>query len=293
VDPNQRHRVGSDTVFVIPVGPNCREDFVVDTLDSIVYFAPQSRIIIVDDSQKGLGLKLSTRFALTTIETQVHGLFGNLYLNLSRGFEEGLAQPFRILVRLDTDALIAGSDFERKAEERFQSDRRLGSLGSFQIGYDRRGVRDRSWAKRQILKSLITRTLRQPRRALMLARLLVRARRHGYKFGEAIMGGAAVYRFEAVQALHEAGLLGRADLAATGLHEDYIFGLCLLSIGYQLGEFGDGSDDLPMGVSWVGLPASPKELMGRGKSIIHSTKSYDGMDEDAIRWEFRSAREQG
>ena len=163
LEPNQRHRVGSDTVFVIPVGPNCREDFVADTLDSIVYFAPQARIIVVDDSQKGLGLELSTRFMLTTLETQVHGLFGNLYLNLSRGFEEALAQPFRILIRLDTDGLIAGSDFERKAEERFQSSRRLGSLGSFRIGYDRQGTRDRSWAKRQILKFLVTRAVTRPR----------------------------------------------------------------------------------------------------------------------------------
>jgi hypothetical protein len=292
LDPNQRHGVGSDTVFVIPVGPNCREDFVADTLESIVYFAPKARIILVDDSLKGLGPALATRFTLTTVETRVHGLFGALYLNLSRGFEEALAQPFRILVRLDTDGLIAGSDFERKAEERFQSDPRLGSLGSFQIGYDRQGVRDRSWAKRQILKFLVTATLTRPQRAVFVARLLVRARRHGYKFGEAIMGGAAVYRYEAVQALHESGLLGRGELAATRLHEDYIFGLCLPAIGYQLGEFGDGFDDLPMGVSWVGLPASPKELMARGKSIIHSTKSYEGMDEDDIRREFRSVREE-
>jgi hypothetical protein len=34
-------------------------------------------------------------------------------------------------------------------------------------------------------------------------------------------------------------------------------------------------------------------LMERGKSIIHSTKSYEGMDEDAIRREFRSARKEG
>jgi hypothetical protein len=291
LEPNQRHRVGGDTVFVIPVGPNCREDFVADTLDSIIYFAPSARIILVDDSQTGLGLQLATRFVVTNIETEVHGLFGNLYLNLSRGFEEALSEPFRILVRLDTDGLIAGSDFEAKAEVRFQSDLQLGSLGSFQIGYDRRGIRDRSWAKRQILRFLFTHTLAQPRRALTVARLLVRARRHGYRFGEAIMGGAAVYRFEAIQALHDSGLLGRAELAATRLHEDYIFGLCLPAIGYRLGEFGDGFDDLPMGVSWVGLPASPQELMRRGKSIIHSTKSFEEMDEEAIRQEFRSARE--
>ena len=293
MDPDQRHRVGSDTVFVIPVGPNCREDFVADTLESIDYFAPLARIILVDDSQRGFGPELLTRFSLTTLETRVHGLFGNLYLNLSRGFEEALTKPFRILVRLDTDGLIAGSDFERKALECFQSEDQLGSLGSFRIGYDRQGVRNRSWAKRQILRFLVTRIWTHPRQTMTVARLLVRARRHGYQLGDAIMGGAAVYRVEAIQALHNSGLLGREELAATGLHEDYIFGLCLFSLGFRLGEFGDGLDDLPMGVNWIGLPASPRELMERGKSIIHSTKSYEGMDEVAIRREFRSARKEG
>jgi hypothetical protein len=283
---------GSGTVIVIPVGPNCWPAFVADTIDSICYFAPRARIIIVDDSLRGLGRELSHRYAITVVEARVHGLFGNLYLNLSSGFEEALTQPFRILLRLDTDALVSGSDFERKAEECFGSDPRLGSLGSFRIGYDRIGVRDRRWAKRQIQRSLLEQSFLRPRRALLLGRLVIRARRNGYKLGDGIMGGAVVYRHEAVRALHEARLLGRAELASTGLHEDYIFGLCLFAIGYHLGEFGDGFDDLPMGVSWIGLPASPTELMRRGKSIVHSTKSFGDMDEEAIRREFRTAREE-
>jgi hypothetical protein len=47
-----------------------------------------------------------------------------------------------------------------------------------------------------------------------------------------------------------------------------------------------------MGVDWKGLPAAPKELMDLGKSIIHSTKNFEAMDEQAIRNEFRSARQQ-
>jgi hypothetical protein len=47
-----------------------------------------------------------------------------------------------------------------------------------------------------------------------------------------------------------------------------------------------------MGVDWRVLPAAPKELMELGKSIIHSTKSFGLMDEQAIRDEFRSARQQ-
>ncbi len=204
------------------MGPNCRDDFVADTLESIAYFAPLARIIVVDDSQRGLGAELSTRFSLTTLETRVHGLFGNLYLNLSGGFEEALMNSFRILIRLDTDGLIAGSDFERKAVECFESDDQLGSLGSFRIGYDRQGVRDRSWAKMQILRFLLTRAWTHPRQALMVARLLVRARGHGYKFGDAIMGGAAVYRFEAIQSppgFRSSRSRGtRRDRSARGLH---------------------------------------------------------------------------
>lgn len=125
----------------------------------------------------------------------------------------------------------------------------------------------------------------------MFAGLLQRARKEGYQLGDSIQGGAAIYRYEALLALEKNGLLGRAELAATGLQEDYIFGLCLFSIGYHLGEFGNKFDDLPMGVDWRALPAAPQELMALGKSIIHSTKTFEAMDEQAIRNEFRSARE--
>jgi hypothetical protein len=280
-------------VFVIPVGPNCQSEFVSDTLDSIRWFAPLARIILVDDSLRSLGADLADHYGLTSVEARVHGLYGGLYLNLSDGFREALTQPFEILIRLDTDALIAGSDFESKAVALFQADDRLGSLGSFRIGYDCVGVRDRSWAKRQILKYLAFRALVRPQQTMMMARLVWRARKSGYKLGDGIMGGAAIYRHAAVRALDEAGLLGRVDLARSGLHEDYIFGLCLFSIGYQLGEFGNRFDDLPMGVTWQGLPASPAELMERRKSIIHSTKRFGTMDERAIREVFRAARRAG
>lgn len=292
INPAGQSDVGSHTVFVIPVGPSCQPDFVADTLDSVRYFAPMARIIIVDDSRRGLGVELGERYELTVLEARARGVFGGLYLNLSDGFKEALTQPFRILVRLDTDALISGSDFEVKAIDSFNSNPHLGSLGSFRIGYNRIGVRNTHWAKQRILIYLTVHAWIKPRAARMIVGLLRRARKHGYKLGEAIMGGAAVYRYEALVALDEYDLLGRAELAGTGLQEDYIFGLCLFSIGFQLGEFGDKFDDLPMGVDWGALPAAPKELMELGKSIIHSTKKFESMDEHAIRNEFRSARHQ-
>jgi hypothetical protein len=282
--------VGSDTVFVIPVGPRCQPDFVADTIESVRFFAPRARIIIVDDNGSELIIDLERRFRVSVVEAAAHGLYGSLYLNLSAGFREALDEPFRILVRLDTDALIAGDDFEEKAIEAFQSDSQLGSLGSFRFGYNRVGIRDTSWAKRRILIFFALRSWVRPRAALMIAKLLARARKNGYVFGESILGGAVVYRREAIAAMNEADLLGRKELTAMGLQEDHIFGICLFSLGYQLGEFGDQFDDLPMGVRWNGLPASPKELMERGKSMIHSTKGFESMDEESVRSQFRSAR---
>jgi hypothetical protein len=283
--------VGGDTVFVIPIGPDCQEDFVADTIESVRYFAPRGRIILVDDSRRGMGEALGKRYELTSQIARAHGTFGNLYLNLSDGFQEALTRRFRILVRLDTDALITGSDFESKAIDRFESDERLGSLGSFRIGYDDDGVRNARWAKGRILLYFVLRAWIHPRAARTVAGLLRRARRQGYKLGESILGGAAVYRYEALNALSEAGLLGSTAIAGIGMQEDHLFGLCLFSIGYHLGEFGNRFDDLPMGVDWKTLPAAPKELMELGKSIIHSTKHYESMDEAAIRNEFRLARQ--
>lgn len=274
----------------MPVGPRCHRAFVVDTIESVRFFAPRARIVLVDDTRSSLGAELGEAFQLAVVPAPAHGLYGSLYLNLSAGFKEALSQPFRILVRLDTDALIAGDDFEAKAIECFQSDPHLGSLGSFRIGYNRIGVRETKWAKRRILLFLVLRSWMHPRTGAMIAGLLYRARKNGYKLGESIMGGAAIYSYEAISALNDAGLLGQTGLTKMGLHEDYIFGLCLMAEGYQLGEFGDKYDDLPMGVAWKGLPASPKELMERGKSIIHSTKGFESMDEESIRREFRSAR---
>jgi hypothetical protein len=290
VDPEAPREIGNDAVFVIPIGPTCKLDFVADTIDSIRYYAPMARIIIVDDSRSGLGIELGERYPLTSLEARAHGLSGELYLNLSDGFKEALTQPFRILVRLDTDALIAGSDFEAKAIERFNTDRHLGSLGSFRVGYNCSGIRSTKSAKRRILRYVATHIWMEPRVASMLTGLILRAHKQGYRLGESIMGGAAVYRYEAVALLNETGLLGRVELAGTGLQEDHIFGLCLASLGYHLGEFGNRFDNLPMGVKHVGLPAAPRELMERGKSIIHSTKSFGMMDERAIRCQFRAAR---
>jgi hypothetical protein len=290
--PGDPANVGHDSVFVIPVGPYCRAEFVADTIESIQHFAPKARVILVDDSRSGLGVQLAEQYHLNVRGARAPGVFGGLYLNISEGFKEALSQPFRILIRLDTDALISGSDFESKALAVFDSDSRLGSLGSFCINFNGVGVRNQRWARRRIFTYLVFRAWTEPRAGHMVISLLRAAHKKGYKVGDSIMGGAAVYRYEAIEALEKANLLGRTEFAGIGVHEDHIFGLCLFATGFTLGEFGNRFDDLPMGVKWKGLPADPNELLALGKSIIHSTKGFEGTDEGEIRRQFQLARQQ-
>src|ERR1039458_1362099 len=186
VIPEDRANVGGNSVFVIPVGPYCRAEFVADTIESVQHFAPKARVILVDDSRSGLGVQLAERYQLTVRAARAPGVFGGLYLNLSEGFKEALTQPFRILVRLDTDALIAGSDFESKAVALFDSDSHLGSLGSFRIGFSGVGDRNQRWARRRIITYLARQAWRKPRATRTVISLLRRARKQGYKLGESI-----------------------------------------------------------------------------------------------------------
>jgi hypothetical protein len=90
------------------------------------------------------------------------------------------------------------------------------------------------------------------------------------------MGGAAVYRYEAVEALEKANLLGRAELAGIGVHEDHIFGFCLSPLALRSVSSETGLTTCRWELSGKGLPADPNELLALGKSIIHSTKGFRG-----------------
>ena len=70
--------IGANSVFVIPVGPFCRTEYVADTIESIQHFAPSARVILVDDSRRGLGAQLAERYELTVRDAPAPGVFGGL-----------------------------------------------------------------------------------------------------------------------------------------------------------------------------------------------------------------------
>ena len=276
---------------VVPVGPSHDMKFVRDTIDSVGQFLPTSRLIVLDDTGGDAFRQVTPAHAAVIVTPDGYqGLEGQLYRRLSLGFREALRQPFDLLLRLDTDAVLLGGTFAERATRIFTENPRIGALGSYRRNYD--GTpRSYSWPAWRIRRMLTAEARRDPARALRIGRLVLRAHRHGgYVRGEFIQGGATIYSAAAIRALERAGLLDDKRVARSGMQEDHIFGLCLRSLGFEMLDFGTAYDDLPFGLTWQGLPASPEELVGAGKEIIHSTKSFGPREEPEIRAVFLEAR---
>jgi hypothetical protein len=279
---------------VMPIGPHCRTEFVADTLDSIeAYCVPEHRIVLVDDSGLGIGNQVAVgRKRVDVIQTpSARGTHGGLYLSLSDAMQVALADPCDVLLRLDTDALVAAPGWEDAAVRLFGQQPRVGSLGHCRV--DPHGApRSHAYAAGRIaeatsLKGLVK--FRSRAQWQQVRSLVAAARANGWE-GEAVMGGIAVYRPDALRDLDRRGLLGAPALTNLGVEEDYAFGLALRASGWELGEFGSDFDDLPMYARHKGLAAHPDEILAKGKALIHSTKSWEQLDEAAIRATFRAAR---
>ena len=196
---------------------------------------------------------------------------------------------------MDTDAIITGAGWEATAIAMFEAQPRLGSLGHWKVTPDGK-PRDHSYAANRIRERLSVKGLAKSRDLprWRKTRLLVQqAQRNGYELGDAVMGGIAVYRPGALRDLQQAGLLSAPSLARLGVEEDYAFGLALGARGWKLGEFGSDADELPMYARHVGLGAHPSEILAKRKALVHSTKSFEELEEAEIRTLFRAARSGG
>ncbi len=277
-------------VVVVPIGPGCQPEFVADTLESVdCYSVPGRRLLLLDNSGRGTARKFADRPRTEVLVTPWRGSGGALYMSLSAGFAAALREPFDVLLRLDTDALVAGSGYEACAARYFAHHPRIACLGSYRTGYDG-SARSFAPPRRQLTRYFVRRAVRYPMGAAHVGLLVGRALRHGYELGESVLGGACLYSHRGLSALCRAGLLGDQALARTGLEEDHIFALALRSLGFAFSAFGSEDDDLPMGVKWIGLPASPEELISKRKAIIHSTRKWNDLDEGAIREVFARHR---
>jgi glycosyltransferase involved in cell wall biosynthesis len=286
-----------ELAVVIPVGPTCDLENVLDTLESVRHYVTPSHVIIVlDDSGKGTGLAVREHFGDVVVLTteKNYGKDAGLYLNLSRGFAYAYENySFDVLLRLDTDALVIGPNLDKDAIEHLANNPDLGIFGSYRT--DCNGdPRDFSWSRNQLAKEIgLESALRDfPRRWTgwrLLRKAYHQGRLHGYEPGEHCMGGAYFISRACIGRLLQNNLLSRQEIAWSKLQEDMLFGLFIYAIGLKHGDFATGR--YPMGLRWRGLPCSPEDLVAQGKKVTHSTRFFGGLNERAIRAYFRARRQ--
>lgn len=288
-------------VVVIPIGPNCKVEFICDTIQSVEYYVHSTyKILLSDDSQKNTGERIKELYPQVEVLKIDHnyGKGSGLYFTLAYAYDYALEHfAFNALLRLDTDALIIEHDPEVAAVSLFEKQPDVGMAGQVIRGSFAPDEFGNKWDNRyaremfiSIAKMFTANFAKHAYKNWTLRKIMFKAILNGYDFGDFVFGGTYIFSYSGLLALKEKGLLPLTKLSGINyLEEDHLFSLLIMYAGLKLGDLG--SDGLPFGCAWRGLPASPEQLTSKKKRIIHSTRFWNDMKEDEVRSYFRSRRE--
>jgi hypothetical protein len=199
------------------------------------------------------------------------------------------------VIKMDTDALVIG-EFSRAIGERFSGDPWLGLVGSHDLQTDG-NPHPNAWP-RTIRKHLRWVSIWRPPNRLVRTsvfgvarsrRLFLRmAQRQGYRLGEACQGGAYAVSLRAARAMESRGWFDEGLWLGTRTSEDVVMAMEVRAAGFSIaGMVGQGQ---PFAIRYIGLDASPRELVDAGHGLVHSLKSHGDWTEEELRDEFRALR---
>lgn len=283
-----------DVIVVIPIGPNTNPVFLQDTINSYMDYTKSSfQVILVDDSGQGIGEKLKNEnasFDILKTKKRSRGTLGRLYISLSEAYAYILDHyDCKAVLKMDTDALITGAYPEKEALHLFEQNKNTGIAGQYHLDYDGQPW-DIAWPKARIVNATMTwKFIRAPLGNFFLRKLYISALKNGYNAGESVFGGACFLSKNFLLALHQYQLLPNRYLKNLNIGEDHLFSLLAKAIGFELSHLA--SPGLPFALAWKKLPAAPEQLYNEGKKIVHSTRSWKNMNEEAIRSFFKEKRE--
>ncbi len=289
-----------DLIIVIPVGPACKSEFVIDTIASIEYFVHcRYKIIVSDDSHNSVVHNSIKKHYSDVIILKTRKNYGKglgLYTTLSNVYRYALEEfNFYALLRLDTDALIVGHEPEVQILEFFKNNPSIGLAGRYVKGLRSPDQFGNVWMNggRELIVAIakiFTRYYaRHPVIYWRIRNLLFKAINQGYDLGEFVFGGAYAFSRVGLEKLRDNNLLPMKNVLGADLEEDHFFSMLMVCAGMGLGNLA--TKDYPFACAWKSLPASPEELLQSDKKIIHSTRLWGEMKEEKIREFFRAKRE--
>jgi hypothetical protein len=287
-----------DLIIIIPVGPNCKMEYIIDTIESIQFYCRCTfKIVLSDDSQKGMGKMIQDVFqdVEVLLKEKNYGLWGGLYVTLALAYKHVLDRyEFKALLRMDTDALITGINPQEETIAIFEENEHAGMVGFHRSGKftkDFMGTPiNNSWARDQILANACSwRMILKPIANYTLRKTYFNATYNGYELGESIFGGAYFISPSFLKKMDEEGYLPNYNFRGVMLEEDHIFSMLARLLSFELIDLSMGT--MPFGCAWKGLPASPETLWAMKKKIIHSTRYWADMKEPEIRAFFKEKRD--
>jgi len=287
-----------DMIVVIPVGPGTQVGFAVDTIDSILFYCRCAlKIIVIDDSREGLGslIKEQRSQVEVLVNKKSNGLGAGLYITLADAYRYIVRQYHcKMVFKVDTDALVTGEDPQQYALSLFNAEPNIGMAGLYKCGNETIDVDgyvfDNRWPRNYMFDVTCTwKIIKRPIANFTLRTYMCRAFRNGFNIGDSIFGGAYFISAALLGTLDKLGQLPDRRLRNSRMEEDHIFSVLAKAAGYQMANLG-GEDGI-LGLAWKALPASPEYLATHKKKVIHSTRSWDQWDENAIRQYFRCIRE--
>lgn len=280
-----------DYLIIIPA-PESHYNMVLDVIDSIeCYTSVSYKIIVIDDSGAGL---LKARFKKEQNKPNVTficndaqlGKQGGLFVSFARAYKFCLEQyDFKIVLRMDTDALITHFGLFEETYDFFQKNPQTGILGSYTIKSDGTKREWWQWALVLLWESSLFRLVVGKKR--LWHTILKRARKNNYSLGENVFGGACIYSHQCLAAMNELGYLNITP--KTLIEEDVIFSLLAKAAGYDLEDFGKPHQSMSLGM--YSLPISKEKIVMGNKKLIHSMKQgLHGESEDELRRFFQQKR---
>jgi hypothetical protein len=194
--------------------------------------------------------------------------------------------PFEFVLRLDTDALIIGA-FRHVVRRFLARHPETGMLGT--LGHTCRRESSHYGCEKTAVSDVFTALENSPPTAAQIRRHASLAVEHGYVGKEYCQGGAYVLPFRTLDKMRMAGGLDSPeDWVSLAVPEDVMVGMYARTVGLRSMDFS-----LPgqlFGNHYSGLAYSPRELVRRGHSIIHSVKCDRIFSEESIRRYFRRRR---
>jgi hypothetical protein len=290
----QRETVKAVIVILVgPIGSRNRFEHVVDTVQSVKHYAsPDSRILIQDNSAPlHLGKKLQDLFPDIAVSRapQNYGLYGGLYKSESLAFQyiHDHYDP-KVVIMMDSDALFTAHGLEDDAIAFLEKRPNVGLMGNYLT--EGEGI---DWPSRKIRAQIgALGWARDRERHTLLKRLVERARGYGWKDGQHILGGIAIYNPKLIDKMVAGNLLNREELRRAFLQVDHIYGLLCAACGMEMAFFNIPQH--PFAVVWRGMPVSPGAIIAQGIKAFHSTRAWkdDERDwnEDQIREFFAQQR---